>query len=623
MLLDSYPHVSICQPFESALRQQVEQERLLNQVTTQIRKSLELPVILQTAVQEVRRCLHVDRLVIYQFNPASIASIVSPATDSTIRNDTPLPPSSTVGQLTYESLASASIPSTMNWKEEQRCFAPTTTVWARFQAGHVLTIADTEAAYQNSPCLLQAMRQLQVRSKLAVSILVQEKLWGLLIAHQCTEDRVWLDTEQQFLQHIAEHLAIAIHQAQLYAQLQQQKQNLEQQVVERTRELRDTLLAAQAANRAKSEFLTNVSHEFRTPLTSVIGMSDTLLHWSLGGLSAKQRHYLSTIRDSGKHLLALVNDVLDLSQLEAGKLVLRVREFSLTQVAQQTLQTLQDVAKQKNISIKLEVGTQGYDLDDSPPNLLFRADRRRVKQILSNLLGNAIKFTPSNGQVTLRVWLDQNQAVLQIEDTGIGIPADQLPNLFQKFYQLDSSYHREYGGTGLGLALTKQLVELHGGRIEVESQVGQGSTFTVGLLVQPLPEATMLVQRPSSIGQIILIESQEEIAKTLCEWLTDAGYQVIWLVEGLSAVRQIQLLQPQLVILDMQLDGVDGTDILQQLRSLPSAQSFQILALLAQDSDTPDAFVSIESANHYLCHPLEPYGFLHIINRLLVGQEPT
>jgi two-component system sensor histidine kinase/response regulator len=620
MLLDSYPHVSICQPLENALQQQVEQERLLNQVTTQIRKSLELPVILQTAVQEVQRCLHVDRLVIYQFNSGTVA----PVTKSAILTDVSLQRPPTIGQLTYEALASDSIPSTKNWQEEQRCFAPTTTVWAKFQAGQVLAIADTEAAYQDSPCLLQAVRQLQIRSKLAVPIVVQENLWGLLIAHQCTEERIWLNTEQQFLQQIAEHLAIAIHQAQLYAQLQQQKQNLEQQVIERTRELRDTLLAAQAANRAKSEFLTNVSHEFRTPLTSVIGMSETLLHWSLGGLSAKQRHYLSTIRDSGKHLLSLVNDVLDLSQLEAGKLVLRVREFSLTQVAQQTLQMLQELAKQKNISLKLEVDTQGYDLDDnSPPNLLFRADRRRVKQILSNLLSNAIKFTPANGQVTLRVWLDPHQAVLQIEDTGIGIPADQFPNLFQKFNQLDSSYHREYEGTGLGLALTKQLVELHGGRIEVESQVGQGSTFTVMLLAQPLPEVAMPVQRASSIGQIILIESQETIAKTLCEWLTDAGYQVIWLVEGLSAVGQIQLLQPQLVILDMQLDGIDGTDILQQLRSLPSAQSVQILTLLAQDSDAPDTFASIEGANHYLCHPLEPYGFLHIINRLLAGQEPT
>jgi two-component system, sensor histidine kinase and response regulator len=622
--LDSYPHVSICQPFESALQQQVEQERLLNQVTTQIRKSLELPVILQTAVQEVRRCLQVDRLVIYQFNPASIASIVFPATDSTILNDAPLSPPSTVGQLTYESLASASIPSTMNWQEEQRCFAPTTTVWAKFQTGYVLAISDTEAAYQNSPCLLQAMRQLQIRSKLAVPIIVQEKLWGLLIAHQCTEDRVWLDTEQQFLQHIAEHLAIAIYQAQLYAQLQQQKQTLAQQVIERTQELRDALIAAQAANRAKSEFLTNVSHEFRTPLTSVIGMSETLLHWSLGGLSAQQRHYLSTIRESGKHLLALVNDVLDLSQLEAGKLVLRVREFSLTQVARQTLQTLQDLATQKNISLELEVGAQRYDLDDdSSPDLLFQADLRRVKQILSNVLSNAIKFTPAHGQVTLRIWLDQNQAALQIEDTGIGIPADQVPNLFQKFHQLDSSYHREYGGTGLGLALTKQLVELHGGRVEVESQIGEGSTFTIWLQAQPLPEAVTSSQRPSSIGQIVLIASQEETAKTLCEWLTDAGYQVIWLVEGLSAVRQIQLLQPQLVILDMQLDGVYGADILQQLQTLPSAQSFQTLAILAQKGGAPDASTSPQHATHYLCPPLEPYGFLHLIATLLVGEKLT
>ncbi len=196
-------------------------------------------------------------------------------------------------------------------------------------------------------------------------------------------------------------------------------------------------------------------------------------------MSQRQRDYLQTIHDSGEHLLEMINDILDLSQIEAGKTVLNITEFSLTNIAENTLESLLKKATTQQVSLKL-------DLQIDPRRDRFTADAERVVQILWNLLTNAIKFTPEGGSVTLRLWVEDDTAIFQVEDTGIGIPEEKLPLLFEKFQQLDPPYRRRYEGTGLGLALTKQLIELHRGRIEVESTAGIGSIFTVWIPVQPM-----------------------------------------------------------------------------------------------------------------------------------------
>ncbi|BCX07550.1 MAG: hypothetical protein KatS3mg066_1409 [Fischerella sp.] len=287
-------------------------------------------------------------------------------------------------------------------------------------------------------------------------------------------------SEKSLLTSVAEQLAIAIYQAELMRSLTQEKQTLEQRVVERTVALHDALVAAEAASRLRNEFLATISHELLTPLTYVIGMSATLLKWSLGDLNQRQREYLQTIHDSGEHLLEMINDILDLSQIEAGKAVLNITEFSLVKTAENIVASLLEKATSQQVTLKLEL------LVDQNSDR-FTADVRRVEQILWNLLSNAIKFTPEGGNVTLRLWMEADTAVFQVEDTGIGIPQAQLPLLFEKFHQLDTPYRRRYEGTGLGLALTKQLVELHRGRIEVESTVGVGSIFTVWIPVQSEP----------------------------------------------------------------------------------------------------------------------------------------
>lgn len=491
-----YPHVSVCQPVEEALKKQIAQERLLNQVTTQIRKSLNLPVIVSTAVAQVREFLELDRLVVYKFEELIVKNQESrvdnqPSTDnhqppSSISSSSYLPISSPpqhhnfyekVGCIVYEVRANEAIPSVLNFKEEN-CFTQTTQCWEKYSQGFILVVNDIEKTYILEECLLNFFREAKVRAKLAAPIMFEDKLWGLLIAHQCNSPRHWTESEKNLLTSVAEQLAIAIHQADLMRSLTQEKQTLEERVIERTMALHDALVAAEAASRVRSEFLATISHELLTPLTYVIGMSSTLLRWSFGELTPRQRNYLQTIHDSGEHLLEMINDILELSQIEAGKAALNITEFSLTNIAESTINSLKDKSRTQRINLKL-------DLQINPQCERFSADARRLQQVLWNLLSNALKFTPEGGNVTLRIWVEDDNAVFQVEDTGIGIPEEQLSLLFEKFHQLDTPYRRRYGGTGLGLALTKQLVELHRGRIEVESTVGVGSVFTVWIPIQP------------------------------------------------------------------------------------------------------------------------------------------
>ncbi|OLP18020.1 hypothetical protein BST81_13350 [Leptolyngbya sp. 'hensonii'] len=599
-----YPPV--CRPVEEALRQQVEQERLLNQVSAQIRQSLELPIILETAVQQVRPFLKLDRLLIYQFDNST--NPVQPASQSP-----------NCGRITHESRSGDEILSVLHWTEGDLCFIQVSDSREKYRRGLTQAVSDIETSYPKSHCLLSMLRQIQVRAKLIVPIVVQDELWGLLIAHQCFHPRYWLDNEQEFLQHIARQLEIAIYQAKLYNQIQQEKGHLEQRVVRRTQELYDAMETAEAANRAKSDFLAAMSHELKTPLTCIIGMSETLLRWPLGDLNDRQRRYLQIIHNSGSHLMALISDILDLSQVEAGKAVLRITEFSLSRLAQQSLQTLQEEAQRHEVELVLEVSI-------IPQQDTFTGDRRRIKQILLNLLSNAIKFTPAGGKVILRSWLEGKTAVFQVEDTGIGIADHQKPLLFNKFQQLDTSYDREYEGTGLGLALTKQLAELHGGRIEVESNLGIGSMFTVWLPPRTAePSETepdkVLPEAKIDKGQIILIEEQEEDAMLLCDLLTAANYQVVWIVEGTTAIRQIKMLQPLAVITAMQLPSITGSDIIRSLRETPLVRHVKIMALI--DKPIPPEHLSELGADDYLTKPIQPEQFINRLAALLGTPTPA
>lgn len=252
--------------------------------------------------------------------------------------------------------------------------------------------------------------------------------------------------------------------------------NLEKKVEERTKELRQANIALEKANRLKSEFLATMSHELRTPLNAIIGFAEVLRDEVIGLLNKEQKECLDDIHSSGQHLLSMINNILDFSKIEAGKFELRYEEFSLEEAIGEVLNAVFEFSCKKGIGIHTQ-------FHPDIPTII--ADKVKFKQIMFNLLSNAVKFTPENGRVTINAGLVEQYVQIGVSDTGIGIKSEDIDKLFKPFLQLDSSYSRRYEGTGLGLILTKHLVELHGGKIWVESEYGKGSTFTFTLPLKP------------------------------------------------------------------------------------------------------------------------------------------
>jgi signal transduction histidine kinase/CheY-like chemotaxis protein len=379
-----------------------------------------------------------------------------------------------------------------------------------------------------------------------------------------------------------------------------------------TQDLAEALMAAQAADQVKGEFLATMSHELRTPLTCVIGMSATLLRWSFGPLTTRQREYLQLIHDSGEHLLVLINDILELSQVEAGQSQLAIADFSLTRTAQHCIELFQDQARAAKISLHSSIHlNRNQDL--------FSADLRRVRQILINLLDNALKFTNPPGTVILRVWREDTWAVFQVEDTGIGFDEAQKEQLFQRFRQLEGRHHRAHSGLGVGLTLTKRFIDLHQGRIEIDSAPNQGSIFTVwlpGQVVAP-PVPAKPSPRPQIRGQIVLLEDEDETAMLICELLTAAGFQVVWLIEGSTALEQVQHLQPIAVILDLGLADSSALELLGHLRQVN--RTTKVVALVPQLQHPPIDEGGIDAI---LPKPIQPDQLLTTLSLLLAIDQP-
>ncbi|MBA7578790.1 Non-motile and phage-resistance protein [subsurface metagenome] len=235
---------------------------------------------------------------------------------------------------------------------------------------------------------------------------------------------------------------------------------------------------AEEANRAKSDFLANMSHELRTPLNSILGFSEVLQDRMFGELNEKQQEYVNYIRESGQHLLSLIDDILDLSKIEAGEIEMEPAEVRLGNLLQNSLTMIKEKALNHGIELSLK-------LEDEIPHIY--ADERKLKQIVFNLLSNAVKFTPDGGKVGIEAVEENEHIRVTVWDTGIGIKEEDKVKLFKEFQQLDSGRDKRYQGTGLGLALSKRLVEMHGGRIWVESEPGKGSRFSFTLLIKPSP----------------------------------------------------------------------------------------------------------------------------------------
>ena len=320
-----------------------------------------------------------------------------------------------------------------------------------------------------------------------------------------------------------------------------------------------------------------MSHELRTPLNAVIGFSEILRDEILGGINDEQRELVLDIHTSGNHLLAMINDILDLSKIEAGKMDLQLEQFSVQEAVTEVNTIVNALANRKQIQLTLEL-----DQD-----VLIEADKIKFKQILYNLLSNAIKFTDEGGNVTTKFEVSGSALLGSVTDTGVGISPQDRAKLFQPFTQLDASSTRAHSGTGLGLALTNRLIQLHGGKIRVDSEIDEGSTFSFTFPLHQheqnvettTPDASNSETTAASGGDrtILVAEDNEQAAQLLGIYLTEAGYQVEYAADGEEAIAKAAQIQPFAITLDILLPKKDGWQVLREMKTKPNLQSIPVI----------------------------------------------
>ena len=584
---------------EEALRQQLEKEKLFSGMIQRIRNSLELGVVLDTAVAESRQILQADRVLVFQLLEDGTGKVIAESLHGS-------------WQPIIEGTFSVEV------------FPPE--IYDRYLNGYVCNIPDRR---EFEGCLLKFMEEWQIYSKLVVPVIQKDndRLWGLLIVHECDRPRDWQPWEIELMQQLADQLEIAIRQSELYQQLQETNAHLAR------------------ATRLKDEFLANMSHELRTPLNAILGMAEGLRESIFGEVSDRQRHAITTIEQSGRHLLELINDILDLAKIEAGKLELSLQSISVNYLCQSSLAFVKQPALKKRIQIKLNVANSIQEV---------LVDERRMRQVLINLLNNAVKFTPEGGSIVLAVDREVVSDVAPLDpsdvppiaswvsfsviDTGIGIAPEHMGKLFQSFVQIDSQLNRQYTGTGLGLALVRRIVEMHGGTVTVRSEVGRGSCFTVripdtsevslesarGLAESGTNRELYSLEDPgvdlgegAEVPLILLAEDNQANVDTMSSYLESRGFSLILASHGQEAVTLAQTHHPNLILMDIQMPGLDGLAAIQRIRQDPALVNVPIVALtaLAMPGDQEKCLAA--GANEYMSKPIRLKQLAIVVQRLL------
>jgi signal transduction histidine kinase/CheY-like chemotaxis protein len=388
----------------------------------------------------------------------------------------------------------------------------------------------------------------QFRTIVGVPMLAEEKVIGVIT--------LWREQVDEFgertlalITTFAAQAAIAIQNVQLFHELE-------------------------VAGRHKSEFLASMSHELRTPLNAVIGFSDVLLERMFGELNERQEEYVRDIRDSGRHLLELINEILDLSKVEAGRMELEPAAVSLPQLLEYALAMVRERAARHGIAVSLEI---------APEVGVIWADELKLKQVVLNLLSNAVKFTPDGGSVDVRAEIAGAEAQVVVRDTGIGIDAADHERIFEAFQRGGRESRSE--GTGLGLTLSKRIVELHGGRIWMTSRAGAGSTF--GFAVPVSQDAPAAEEAPAAAERdmetVLVVEDDAHSVELLSVYLEGAGYKIAVARDGAEGLELARRLRPRAVVLDILLPRVDGWDLLARLKADPATADSPVVVVSMLD----------------------------------------
>ncbi|WP_414640882.1 response regulator [Archangium sp.] len=375
---------------------------------------------------------------------------------------------------------------------------------------------------------------------------------------------------------------------------------------------------AESSARLKSEFLANFSHEIRTPLNGIIGYCDLLAREEGSRLTAHGRRDLNVVKKNAQTLLALINDILDLSKIEAGRAEVVVERVDMQEMAEDCTSTVKEYLKGKDVELTVNIDERVQ---------YVRTDALKLRQVLLNLLSNAAKFTES-GEIALSARVEGNEAVFTVEDTGVGIPADQLPFIFEKFRQVDGSSTRKVGGTGLGLAIVRELSKVLGGSVEVQSILGRGTTFTVrlaGVLEGDTMGQARELDKPVAVqdvgatlapmvkgGTILVVDDDLLVQQLVAGQLGPAGFQVVTASDGLEALKKAREIRPQAIVLDIYLPRLDGWSVLSTLKSEPDLARIPVIIISVEEQRARGFSLG---ACEYLVKPIEPDHLVDVVRR--------
>ncbi|MCC5661613.1 response regulator [Nostoc sp. XA010] len=570
------------------LQQRIEKERLILQITQKIHQTLDLKEILQTAVTEVRQFLQTDRVLIFRLQPDGWGTV---ATESVDEGWTPL-----LSTSLYDSCFNE------NYVEP-------------FRQGLVTIKPDIHDGSIN-PCHVELLASLQVRANLVVPILQDNQLWGMLIAHHCAAPRQWQALEIDLLKELATQVGIALQQAELYQQAQNELAERKQAEAERDHLLKQEQAAraeAERANRVKDDFLAILSHELRTPLNSILGWAKLMQMSKLDPPTTTQA--LASIERNAELQTKLIDDLLDVAKILRGKLSMNVAPVNLVFIIESAIDTVRTAALAKSILLRPVLSPVGQ----------VSGDAARLQQIVWNLLSNAIKFTHMGGQVGIRLEQVGNQAQITVSDTGKGINCNFLPHIFESFRQEDASTTRKYGGLGLGLAIVCSLTEAHGGTICADSKgEGQGATFTVRLpLLNADPQRSqpdsLLEQEPELTGiRVLMVDDEPDTRELSTALLTQYGAEVLTVTSAAEALASLESFQPDVLVSDIGMPEMDGYALLQQVRSLPPSKGGQIpaIALTAYARVEDQQRAKSAGFQHHISKPLDVQRLVQTVSAL-------
>ncbi|MEB3281595.1 MAG: MHYT domain-containing protein [Lyngbya sp.] len=606
---------------EQALQESAKRERTIVQVMQRMRETLELKTIFNATTEELRQALCCSRVLVYRFNSDWSGEVIA---ESVMSGWTQLIPGteaqSYLTEITVnQANCTAKLLETGETLIEDTYLKENQGGFYRQRKSYYRSVRDIyQAGFDD--CYLNLLEQLQARSYTIAPIFCGTNLWGLLCAYQNGTPREWTKAEIKIITQIGSQLGVAVQQAELFAKTQQQ-----------AKELQEAKEAADAANRAKSEFLASMSHELRTPLNAILGFAQLMNKDS----SIKSEHHqnLEIISRSGEHLLNLINDILEMSKIEAGRVTLTETDFDLLRLLENLEKMLRLKAESKGLLLR-------FERDEQLPQWV-NADEKKLRQILINLLSNAIKFTAS-GCIILRAFrVDKFQRIetenpsvksnsvtirFEVSDTGSGIAEHELDRLFQAFYQTEIGL-KSAEGTGLGLSISQQFVQLMGGEITVQSQVNVGSTFAFEIpLTCTKPQEN---QRNSTSHQIIILtpeqpnfriliaEDQPANRLLLVKLLSEVGFEITEATNGQEAVEICSSWQPDLILMDMRMSVMNGLEATQHINAMSLAKKPIIIALTASAFESEKQAVFQAGCEDFIGKPFQREELLEVIGKHL------